>query len=82
MECIKITAEGIGTIEGRGEQQGIELNTRGEIKGKTTWFFAYKEGLFVKQVSKGTVEGTIDVPSQGMQIPFSRESSGEIKLVK
>jgi hypothetical protein len=82
MECAKITTEGTGTIEGRGEQQGIELNTRGEIKGTTTWFFAYREGVFIKQVTEGTVEGTIDVPSQGMQIPFSRESTAEMHFVK
>lgn len=82
MECVKITSKGTGTIEGRGEQQGMELVTSGEIKGTSTWYFAYKEGVFVKQVIEGAVEGTIDVPSQGMQIPFSRESTSEINLVK
>lgn len=82
VECVKITTEGTGTIEGRGEQQGIELNTRGEIKGITTCFFAYKEGVFVKLITEGTVEGTVDVPSQGIQIPFSRESTAEIHLVR
>jgi hypothetical protein len=82
MECIKITAEGTGTIESKGEQQGMELITTGEIKGTATWFFAYKEGIFVKQINEGTVEGTIDVPSQAVQIPYTRESTAEIKLIK
>jgi hypothetical protein len=82
MECVKVTAEGTGTIEGTGEQQGIELVTTGEIKGTVTWYFAYKEGIFIKQVNEGTVEGTVDVPSQGVQIPFTRESTSEIKLIK
>jgi hypothetical protein len=82
MECVKVTAEGTGTIESKGEQQGIELVTTGEIKGTVTWYFAYKEGIFIKQITEGTVEGTVDVPSQGMQIPFTRESTSEIKLVK
>ena len=82
MECVKITAEGSGTIESKGEQQGMELVTTGEIKGTTTWFFAYKEGIFVKQINEGTVEGIIDVPSQGMQIPYTREATAEIKLIK
>jgi len=82
MECARITSEGTGTIESRGEQQGMELVTTGEIKGKDTWYFAYKEGIFVKQMNEGTVEGTIDVPSQGVQILFTRESSSEINLVK
>jgi hypothetical protein len=82
MECVKVITEGTGTIESKGEQQGVELVTTGEIKGTSTWFFAYQEGLFVKQINEGTVEGTVDVPSQGLQIPFTRESSAEINLVK
>ena len=82
MECVKISGEGTGTIESKGEQQGIELVTTGEIKGTATWYFAYKEGIFVKQINEGTVEGTVDVPSQGIQIPFSRESTSEINLIK
>lgn len=82
MECVKITSEGTGTIEGKGEQQGMELITTGEIKGTATWYFAYKEGIFVKQMNEGTVEGTIDVPSQGIQIAYTRESSSEIHLIK
>ena len=82
MECAKITSEGSGTIESKGQQQGVELVTTGEIKGKDTWYFAYKEGIYIKQIIEGTVEGTVDVPSQGVQIPFTRESSSEINLVK
>ena len=82
MECVKVTGEGTGTIESTGEQQGVELVTTGEIKGTFTWYFAYKEGIFIKQINKGTVEATVDVPSQGVQIPFTRESTSEIKLVK
>jgi len=82
MECVKITTEGTGTIESKAEQQGMELVTTGEIQGTVTWFFAYKEGLFIRQINEGTVEGTVDVPSQGVQIPYTREATSEIKLVK
>jgi hypothetical protein len=58
------------------------LVTTGEIKGTATWFFAYKEGIFIKQINEFTVEGTVDVPSQGLQIPFSREMTSEINLIK
>jgi hypothetical protein len=81
-ECVKVVGEGTGTIESKGEQQGMELVSTGELKGTSTWYFAYKEGIFVKQINEGTVEGTVDVPSQGVQIPFTRESTAEIKLVK
>jgi len=82
VECAKITGEGTGTIESKGEQGGMELVTTGEIKGTVTWYFAYKEGIFIKQINEGTVEGTVDVPSQGLQIPFTREMTSEISLVK
>jgi len=82
MECVKVTAEGSGTIESKGEQQGMELVTTGEIKATVTWYFAYKEGIFIKQTNEGTVEGMVDVPSQSVQIPFTRESTSEIKLIK
>jgi len=82
LECVKVSATYSGTIESKGEQQGFELNTQGDIKGTATWYFAYKEGIFIKQLNEGTVEGTVDVPSQGLQIPFNREMTSEISLVK
>ena len=82
MECVKVSAQYSGTIEGKGEQQGVELNTKGDIKGTVTWYFAYKEGIFIKQINKGTAKGEVDVPSQGIQIPFTREMTSEIILVK
>lgn len=82
MECLKISAKYSGTIEGKRDQQGIELNTKGDIKGTATWYFAYKEGIFIKHINKGTGEGVVDVPSQGIQIPFTREMTSEINLVK
>jgi hypothetical protein len=48
-----------------------------------TWYFAYKEGIFVKMISNGSAEGTITVSGpQNMSIPMTREVKGEIKLVK
>jgi hypothetical protein len=82
MECVKVLAQYSGTIEGKGEQQGTELNTKGDIKGTATWYFAYKEGIFVKYIGKGTTKGVIDVPSQGIEIPFTREMTSATNLVK
>jgi hypothetical protein len=81
-ECARISAKASGTIEGSGEQQGMEVITSGNIEGTATWFFAYKEGFFVKQTMEGSVEGTVSLPSQSIDIPFTREMTSEIKLVK
>lgn len=80
-ECVRVSAKASGTIEGTGEQQGMELITRGDITGTSTWYFAYKEGLFVKQTMDGNIEGTVNVPSQNIDIPFTRKMTSEIKLV-
>ncbi|MBD3414915.1 MAG: hypothetical protein GF421_10855 [Candidatus Aminicenantes bacterium] len=82
MECVRILSQYTGTLEGKGAQQGIELNTKGDIKGTATWYFAYKKGIFVKHINKGTAQGMVDVPSQGLEIPFTREMTSEIKLKK
>ena len=82
MECVRILSRYTGTLEGRGQQQGIETITTGDIKGTSTWYFAYKEGIFVKHINKGTVEGMVDVPSQGLEIPFTRDTTSEISVKK
>jgi len=82
MECVRILSKYSGTIEGKSSQQGVELHTKGGIKGSSTWYFAYKKGIFVKHINKGTAEGMVDVPSQGLEIPFTRDTTSEISLKK
>lgn len=83
MECVKITAEVTGTLKGAGEQQGMDFAIEGEMKGTDTWYFAYKKGIFVKMISTGVVESSIEViGAQDMFIPMTQEFKGEIKLVK
>jgi len=82
MECVRILSRYTGTLEGRAQQQGIETISTGDIQGTSTWYFAYKEGIFVKHTNKGTAEGKVDVPSQGLEIPFTRDTTSEISLKK
>lgn len=81
-ECVRISAEYTGTLEGKREEQGMELDTRGNIKGTLKWYFAYKEGIFVGLTNEGTAEGTIEIPSQGLQLPFTRQMKSGIDLIK
>jgi hypothetical protein len=82
MECVKISSDVTGTYEGTGEAQGIEVVSEGEIVGKSTWYFAYKEGIFVKIVTEGTAEGTVTVSAQNLEIPMTRKFKNEVELVK
>ncbi|MBC8486976.1 MAG: hypothetical protein H8D45_13185 [Bacteroidetes bacterium] len=80
-ECVKITADFKGALNGKGMEQGAELITTGEITGKDTWYFAYKEGVFVKIVTEGIAKNTTTVPAQNMEIPSTREYTMETELI-
>lgn len=83
LECVKVTAEVTGTLDGKGEQMGAEMTFKGDIKGTETWYFAYKEGVFVKGMVNALTDGTIEVSGvQSMTIPMKQETKMETKLVK
>jgi len=83
LECAKITATVTGILEGIGEQMGMDLTFDGEIEGTDTWYFAYKEGIFVKMITKAFTEGTIIASGpQDMTIPMKQEIKMEIELIK
>jgi hypothetical protein len=81
-ECVKIEAKITGTFDGTGEQMGSKFTFKGNIKGTSTWYFAYKKGIFVSLKSDTTSEGTVEVRAQGMTIPMKTESKSEINLVE
>ena len=83
VECIKVTAKVTGTLDGQGEQMGVEISYKGDIEGTETWYFAYKEGIFVKDIIKVHTEATITASDvQAMTIPLKQEAIIETKLVK
>lgn len=83
MECVRIKAEFNGTIEGKSEPEpGVELVSEGDVKGTDIWYFAYKEGIFVKTVTNGTADVTATATAQGITIPMKRVFQNEMKLVK
>jgi hypothetical protein len=83
MECAKIATEFTGKLHGVTTQGGMEFVSEAGIKGNDTWYFAYKEGRFVKSTASGTAEGTIkDTGGQGLNIPMSRQFKITLELVK
>jgi hypothetical protein len=83
LECAKITAVFTGTLDGKGEEQGIELITKADVEGTDIWYFAYKKGIFVKAITNGTAIGTVTGSGpQQISIPLTREFKYETKLIK
>ena len=83
LECAKITVKITGSLVGGGEQGGADLAFKGDIEGTETWHFAYKEGLFVKQIADVFTKGTVSVRGpQEMSIPLAQNMKIETKLIK
>ncbi|MCK7478377.1 MAG: hypothetical protein M0C28_13975 [Candidatus Moduliflexus flocculans] len=80
MECARVSTAVAGTLTGSGSQQGMDMTFAGTTKGKETWYFAMKEGLFIKSTSETTTEMSIDVPAAGMTIPATATAKSEVKL--
>ncbi len=83
MECLKITTKTTGTMDGKGNQGGMDIDFEGDLEATSTWFYAYKKGIFVSANSENLVEGTAVVAGgQNMTIPITQESKTEVKLIK
>lgn len=80
MECARVSTAVTGTLTGSGSQQGMDMTFAGTTKGKETWYFVMKEGLFIKSTSETTTEMSIDVPAAGMTIPATATAKSEVKL--
>ncbi|MBE0711847.1 MAG: hypothetical protein IH583_05635 [Candidatus Aminicenantes bacterium] len=80
MECARISSQVTGTITGTGNQMGTDLTFSGTSKGKDVWYFAVKEGIFVRTMSESTTEMSIDVPAAGATIPMTQTTKAEVKL--
>lgn len=80
VECARIIAQVTGTISGSGNQGGQDMTFSGTSKGKDVWFFAIKDGCYVKAQSESKSEVSIDVPAAGVTIPATLTSKSEVKL--
>ena len=81
-ECVRISTQINGTLEGEGEQGGMDMTFEGGVEGNATWYFAYKKGIFVKQTGESVTDFDIVLISQGMTLPAIQEAKSTIVLVK
>jgi len=77
-ECVRIASQITGIMDGQGFQQGTPLEFSGNIQGADTWFFDYREGVFVKSISESTTDANID--AGGMSIPLTLKIQAESSL--
>jgi hypothetical protein len=83
IECAKITVKGTGTIDGSGQQMGMDVALEGDLEISGTLFFAYKKGLFVKTTTETFTEMTAALSGQmNMTIPITQESKSEVNLIQ
>jgi len=81
--CVRIKTVVKGTMAGEIDQGGVGLSINANIEGTDTWYFAIKEGIFVKLDSKGTLTGNITVGEPAnMTLPLAGETHEEVRLIQ
>jgi hypothetical protein len=82
-ECVRIKTTGKGTLTGSMEQSGTSFTVDGSVEGSMTWYFAIKEGIYVKADQKQSVAGTVTAGEPAnLVIPITGENQEEIRLIK
>jgi hypothetical protein len=82
-ECARVKVVAKGTLEGNLEQQGMSMTVGMKLDSQGTWYFAIKEGIYVKSEYKGTLNGTIEVGAPAnMSIAMTGETTGQTNLIK
>lgn len=82
-ECARIKIVSSGTVAGTLDQQGIGVTLAIKSESTGTFYFAVKEGIYVKSDIKGNLSGSVDVGAPAnMSMAVSGETGGQTKLVK
>lgn len=82
-ECARIKAVVKGTITGSLDQQGVSITIDIKMDGTDTWYFAIKEGIYVKSDMKAVMGGVVAVGEPAnMTIPVTGETRQSAGLVK
>lgn len=83
-ECAKVTTTFTGTIKGKGTEGPANWTSEGTLSGTSTWYFAYKEGIFVSDSTKGIGKSTVLAkgPDREVTIPTLQTFTYDTKLVQ
>jgi hypothetical protein len=80
MECVRIKTEAKSIIQGSGEMMGNKITVNGNAKSTSTWYFAYKKGLFIKASTDDEQNMKIELGAMG-EMPQTVKTKGEVELV-
>lgn len=82
-DCMKIMMLSEGTMEGKGSQEGLDLSTSGELSSTSTWYYDYRNGIYLGTVveGKGVTETEVLGGPEPMSIPSERDFSMSIQLM-
>ena len=81
MECIRIKTNSKNTIEGSGNTMGQDIKISGNTKASSTWYFAFKKGIFVKASLEEDINMKIKMGAMG-EMPQTTKSKTTLKLVQ
>jgi hypothetical protein len=82
-ECARIKSAVKGAITGSLEQMGASVSIDIKLEGTDTWYFAVKEGLYIKSEMKASMGGVVAVGEPAnMTIPVTGEMRQSAALVK
>jgi hypothetical protein len=81
VECARIRSEVTATITGSGNQQGMDMVFSGTGQGTDLWYFAVKDGIYVKSAGDLKMDMVITVSAMGMTIPVTTTRKATVQLV-
>ncbi len=82
-ECARIKVAVKGAVTGSLEQQGVGISIDIKMDGTDVWYFAIKEGIYVKSDMKASMAGVVAVGEPAnMTIPVTGENRQSASLIK
>jgi len=80
-ECVKIVSQLSGSRKGTQSAQGVTLTSEGDVEGAMTWYFAYKEGVFVKSILVSIVKSTVSTSgAQTFTFPMTLKINSIVEI--
>lgn len=81
MECVRINTRTKNRIEGAGNTMGQDIKISGDVKGSSTWYFAYRKGILVRASVEEDASMKINLGAMG-EMPQNTKAKTTVELVQ